>query len=448
MNLKVKIFIFLLLSLASSIIAFHGAPAMNMHLMATSLSCGVVVLWTIYMFRSTVIPLRSSIGELTEAVDESEKACTRYYTSAKALADGAGLQAANLEETAASLEQVTGATMQNAENADKGRSLIEEALSIVNRAGASMSETSHAMEDISAASAKISEIIKEIDGIAFQTNLLALNAAVEAARAGDHGAGFAVVADEVRNLAKRSAAAARGTQELIQSAINKTGSGVALMKRTESDFSEMLGTFEKSVTLIREIAESSAEQRINLKEISKSISQIDTVTQKNAERASESAEDSEQLEVDAQKLRTISATLQEVLSGTNRKKQAMDLVKKGMTMARKKGLEAVIAAARDKNGPFCSGDEWYIYIGTTRGKVTLLAHPFQPEKLVGPDLSQLEDIKGRKFFNDLMATALEQGAGWVNYWWPKPGEATSSLKSTYLEKVPGEDAYIACGIYV
>ena len=449
MDLRAKILIFSFLSILSSIIASLSSSwgAMNQHLV-TSLACGVLIMWTIYLFRSTVFPLRSSMESLRNAVEEAESTSIKYYTNAKALSEGAGTQADNLQKTAVSLEQITSATVQNAENANNGRILIEEAQSVVNRAGTSMSQTSLAMEEIAAASEKISKIIKDIDGIAFQTNLLALNAAVEAARAGEHGAGFAVVAEEVRNLAKRSAAAARGTQDLIQSAISKTGSGVALMKRTETDFSDMLESFEKSVTLIREIAHASAEQRINLEDVSKSIAQIDTITQKNAARASESADSSEQMEVEAEKLREISATLQEVLSGTNRKKQAIDLVNKGLVMANKKGLNAVIAAAADKNGPFCTGDEWYIYIGSTKGRVTLLAHPFQPEKLVGPDLAQLEDIRGKRFFNDLIETAVDLGAGWVNYWWPKPGASTSSLKSTYLARVPGEDAFIACGVYI
>ena len=67
---------------------------------------------------------------------------------------------------------------------------------------------------------------------------------------------------------------------------------------------------------------------------------------------------------------------------------------------------------------------------------------------MGPDISEVADIKGKKFFSALAQTARTTGYGWVNYWWPKPGESESSLKSTYLIRIPDENAYIACGVYI
>jgi signal transduction histidine kinase len=115
-------------------------------------------------------------------------------------------------------------------------------------------------------------------------------------------------------------------------------------------------------------------------------------------------------------------------------------------MAKRKGLRNTLDVVATKNGALMKGDEVYVYAGSME-RVTLLAHPVMPEKLVGPDLSHMADIKGKCFFVDLINMARSEGAGWVDYWWPRPGEEEPSLKSTYLALVPGEPVYFACGIY-
>ena len=73
--------------------------------------------------------------------------------------------------------------------------------------------TTQIVQQLSASSRLIDNIITNISVIAEQTNLLALNAAIEAARAGEAGRGFAVVAREVRALAEQ---ARQATQEVRQ----------------------------------------------------------------------------------------------------------------------------------------------------------------------------------------------------------------------------------------
>jgi methyl-accepting chemotaxis protein len=324
---------------------------------------------------------------------------------------------------------------------------MQDAQRMVEDSGKSMRQVSTAMDEISSASQEISKIIKNIDEISFQTNLLALNAAVEAARAGEAGAGFAVVADEVRNLALRAAGAARETQDMIQNSLEKVTAGVALVEQTENKFSDMSAATDKVADLVLEISSASEQQRDDLERIAAAMVQLGGVTRENVELASAGAQSSVQLEEHTESLRHTIAELAVNLEGGHLREEARSLVGKALAMSQKNGLKETLAAIQDKNGPFMQGDELYVYAGSTRGEVTLVAHPIMPEKLVGPDLSAFEDIKGKKFFIELVETANSAGQGWVSYWWPKPGATTPSLKSTYVVKVPGAPVYFACGVY-
>ncbi|MCD6533432.1 MAG: cache domain-containing protein [Deltaproteobacteria bacterium] len=433
-----------LISIAAVDILGCEYPGSNLVICAVT---GIAILaWGFYLFYSSFRLIHGSMQTLNQVIGSVEQTSTRSYFTSKNLADGASTQAASLEETAASLEEIKAMTVSNADNACKGRDLMQKALVVIRDSDQSMNEMTVAMNEIHQSSRDISNIIKKIDEISFQTNLLALNAAVEAARAGEHGAGFAVVAEEVRNLALRSTEAAKDTQEMIQNSLDKVIVGVELVEKTEGKFKDVIDSSDAVGGLVDEIAQACIEQRTGLEQIATAMNEIDMVTHKSVEQASESADISGEIEHEAGSLRETVSELALVLDGNHIRNDARQLVKKALKMARKSGLQSTLAAIQDKNGPFTKGDELYVYAGST-DYVTLLAHPVTPDKLCGPDLSELADIKGKTFFNDLIQLAESRGEGWVSYWWPKPGESAPSLKSTFLMKVPGEKVYFGCGIY-
>jgi methyl-accepting chemotaxis protein len=138
------------------------------------------------------------------------------------------------------------------------------------------------MEEITASSSKIADIIGVIDGIAFQTNILALNAAVEAARAGEQGRGFAVVASEVRSLAGRSAEAAKEIKGLINTSVSKVDAGSRLVGEAGASMQDIVSQVKRVADLIGEISSTAMEQTSGIEQINQALSQLDNVTQQNA----------------------------------------------------------------------------------------------------------------------------------------------------------------------
>jgi cytochrome c len=133
-----------------------------------------------------------------------------------------------------------------------------------------------------------------------------------------------------------------------------------------------------------------------------------------------------------------------VMANDKQAEKAKALVEKGVRMAVADGEEKTLKAIGDPNGPFIDG-ELYLFAGPL-DMVALSAHPYQPA-LVGQDLSTFKNSQMFSFIGDFARIAKEDGAGWVEYMWPKPGAEEPSLKRTYIMKVPGKNLYIGCGFY-
>jgi methyl-accepting chemotaxis protein len=239
----------------------------------------LVVTGVIFSVNKIVRKVNEAVGKICESAELIMTETDVTTKSADANAQIATSIAAALEETSSSLEEITSMVRQNNSNALETDSSMQGNLSIIQSANSDVNNMHKSMETIKSDSTKISQIIKEIDGISFQTNLLALNAAVEAARAGEAGAGFAVVADEVRNLAQRTATSAQNTQKLIGEAIQNVARGQETVKNVEKAMQQISESTKKTAFLVEEISKASDQQTTGISQINSSTTSMEARTQ-------------------------------------------------------------------------------------------------------------------------------------------------------------------------
>ncbi len=239
--------------------------------------------------------LNSMIAQTKEATTAVSNGAEQIYQGSIDLNNRTQNQAASLEETASSMEEMTAAVKQNADNSREASNVTQTTAQQASSGVEVMHRAINAMEQINESSQKINDIIGLIDSIAFQTNLLALNAAVEAARAGEHGRGFAVVAGEVRNLAGKSSEAAKDIRNLIEDTVKKVSEGTIHVKGSGDVLNEIVDSISNVNQIIEEIAASSNEQSEGVSLVNSSITNIDTAVQQNAALVEETAATSEEL---------------------------------------------------------------------------------------------------------------------------------------------------------
>jgi len=239
-------------------------------------------------FNASARDLDAAFDAVTNAARHINVSTAEIRTAADDLAGRTEKQAAALEHTAASLNNVTAIVGETAGAASTLKDSIGNAQLQAAKGGEVVRRAISAMELIQRSASQIAKIVTIIDGIAFQTNLLALNAGVEAARAGEAGKGFAVVATEVRALAQRSAEAAKDIKELIETSVGQVNEGVGLV----CDTGNVLETVVKQVTdfgrSVDSIAETAKRQASDLSHVNTTISAVEISTQQNAAMVEES----------------------------------------------------------------------------------------------------------------------------------------------------------------
>src|ERR1044071_3146483 len=123
----------------------------------------------------------------------------------------------------------------------------------------------------------------------------------------------------------------------------------------------------------------------------------------------------------------------------------VDMVKHAVARIESVG-EAAFRRFRDPTGPFMAKDA-YIFVIDTNGLE--LVNPAFPN-LEGRNILEVKDTEGKQLVQEMIELVGKNGAGWVDYNWPKPGESVSTLKSAYVRRASlvKKPVIVGCGVYL
>ena len=226
--------------------------------------------------------LSEIIVKVRTSVDEIRMNAKELSQGSMDLSRHTESQAASLEETASSMEEMASTIKSSTDQSVEGNKMMIDSRTSIQNAGEIILETTKNIEEVYDASAKIKDITKIIEDIAFQTNILALNAAVEAARAGEQGRGFAVVASEVRNLAQTTQTSVKDITHLVDNAYDKINKATESARESQEIFNDLQQKIENTARIMQDISSTAVEQQAGVDQVNKAVSDMDTVTQQNA----------------------------------------------------------------------------------------------------------------------------------------------------------------------
>ncbi|HLP03772.1 MAG TPA: methyl-accepting chemotaxis protein [Opitutaceae bacterium] len=253
-----------------------------------------------------------AFGAMTQVCQRIPEAIAIVAEGAQHGADEAARQAAQLEETSATVAELA-SQMESADQAARNvASFARATRDGVAEGRRSTEELATTMRKLRESSGEIAKIVQTINGIAFQTNILALNAAVEAARAGEAGAGFAVVAEEVRALALRSATAARETAERIQQAVDGSHAGAALTENVVGALTRIDAQAGELTGQVETLSSSVAEEKKGFDLINRTLQGIDHSVQSTAAQSQQVAAAAQELGSQGGALRSAASTMADI----------------------------------------------------------------------------------------------------------------------------------------
>ncbi len=113
--------------------------------------------------------------------------------------------------------------------------------------------------------------------------------------------------------------------------------------------------------------------------------------------------------------------------------------------SKKLTLEDAKQRALDKLKVLRYGNDGYFWVNDINARMVM--HPINTA-LDGHDLSNVKDLNGKPIFMAMVDIVKKNGAGFVEYEWPKPGNPKPVPKISYVKELPGWGWIIGSGLYL
>jgi cytochrome c len=121
--------------------------------------------------------------------------------------------------------------------------------------------------------------------------------------------------------------------------------------------------------------------------------------------------------------------------------EAKKMVEQAVAYVKANGQEKALEEFNKPKGKFVKGE---MYVFAYDLNAVMMAHPVNPQ-LIGKDLVNEPDSKGKLFRKEIVELAKTKGSGLVDYTYLNPVTKQEEPKTTYIQKTG--DLIICCGAY-